>query len=83
MEKVSSIGTSFKHMAIAIDGPINPTSEPGHRFILPLLDHATGYAQVVPPRKIDAETVAQTAFTAAWVFQSRYLVSRDSSCPTA
>ncbi|GFR81479.1 Pol polyprotein [Elysia marginata] len=42
-----------------IVGPINPPSEAGHRFILTLLGYATRYAEAVPLRKIDTESVAE------------------------
>ncbi|GFS18301.1 Gypsy retrotransposon integrase-like protein 1, partial [Elysia marginata] len=42
-----------------IVGPINPPSEAGHRFILTHIDYATRYAEAVPLRKIDTETVAE------------------------
>ncbi|GFR99807.1 Pol polyprotein [Elysia marginata] len=43
-----------------IVGPINPPSEAGHRFIMTLIDYATTrYAEAVPLRKIDTETVTE------------------------
>ncbi|GFS27674.1 zinc finger protein [Elysia marginata] len=52
---------SCKPMEVAMDivGPINPPSEAGHRFILTHIDYATRYAEAVPLRKIDTETVAE------------------------
>ncbi|GFS14443.1 zinc finger protein [Elysia marginata] len=49
---------SVMRVANDIVGPINPPSEAGHRFILTLIDYATRYAEAVPLRKIDTETVA-------------------------
>ncbi|GFO36709.1 gypsy retrotransposon integrase-like protein 1 [Plakobranchus ocellatus] len=47
-------------MAIDLVGPINPPSEAGHRFIRTLFDYATRFAEAVPLRKIDTESVAET-----------------------
>ncbi|GFS17524.1 Gypsy retrotransposon integrase-like protein 1 [Elysia marginata] len=60
LEKVLLVDTRFKRVAMDIVGPINPPSEAGHRFILTLIDYATRYAEAVPLRKIDTETVADT-----------------------
>ncbi|GFS19330.1 Gypsy retrotransposon integrase-like protein 1 [Elysia marginata] len=59
LEKVPLVDTPFKRVAMVIVGPINPPSEAGHRFILILINYATRYAEAVPLRKIDTETVAE------------------------
>ncbi|GFN97890.1 hypothetical protein PoB_002439600 [Plakobranchus ocellatus] len=59
LEKVPLIDTPFKRVAIDIVGPINPPSEAGHRFILTLVDYATRFAEAVPLRKTDTESVAE------------------------
>ncbi|GFR93679.1 zinc finger protein, partial [Elysia marginata] len=59
LEKVPLVDTPFKRVAMDIVGPINPPSEAGHRFILTFIDYATRYAEAVPLRKIDTETVAE------------------------
>ncbi|GFO24783.1 LOW QUALITY PROTEIN: gypsy retrotransposon integrase-like protein 1 [Plakobranchus ocellatus] len=59
LEKVPLIDTPFKRVAIDLVGPINPPSEAGHRFILSLVDYATRFAEEVPLRKIDTESVAE------------------------
>ncbi|GFO19357.1 gypsy retrotransposon integrase-like protein 1 [Plakobranchus ocellatus] len=46
-------------VAIDLVGPINPPSEAGHRFIRTLVDYATRFAEAVPLRKIDTESVAE------------------------
>ena len=40
-------------------GPILPPSEKGHRYILALLDYATRYAEAVPLKNIETETVTK------------------------
>ncbi|GFO45967.1 gypsy retrotransposon integrase-like protein 1 [Plakobranchus ocellatus] len=59
LEKVPLIDTPFKRVAIDLVGPINPPSEAGHRSILTLVDYATRFAEAVPLRKIDTESVAE------------------------
>ncbi|GFO09026.1 gypsy retrotransposon integrase-like protein 1 [Plakobranchus ocellatus] len=59
LEKVPLIDTPFKRVAIDLVGPINPPSQAGHRFILTLVDYATRFAEAVPLRKIDTESVAE------------------------
>ncbi|GFO50080.1 Pol polyprotein [Plakobranchus ocellatus] len=49
----------YSDVAIDLVGPINPPSEAGHRFILTLVDYATRFAEAVPLRKIDTESVAE------------------------
>ena len=46
-------------MAVDLIGPIDRPSEPGHRYILTLVDYATKYPKAVPLKRIDAETVAE------------------------
>ncbi|GFN93337.1 gypsy retrotransposon integrase-like protein 1 [Plakobranchus ocellatus] len=61
LEKVSNTYTPFKRVAIDIISPINSSSDAGHRLILTLVDCAIRHAEaVVPFRKIDDETVAES-----------------------
>ena len=53
------IDTPFKRVAVDIVGPIAPTSEAGHRYILTLVDYATRYPEAVPLKKITTEAVAE------------------------
>ena len=53
------IDTQFKRVAVDIVGPIAPPSEAGHRYILTLVDYATGYPEVVPLKNITTEAVAE------------------------
>ncbi|GFO14924.1 gypsy retrotransposon integrase-like protein 1 [Plakobranchus ocellatus] len=59
LQKVPLIDTPFKRVTIDLVGPIKPPSEAGHRFILTLVDYATRFAEAVPLRKIDTESVAE------------------------
>ncbi|GFN90024.1 gypsy retrotransposon integrase-like protein 1 [Plakobranchus ocellatus] len=56
---LEKVDTPFKRVAIDLVGPINPPSEAGHRLILTLVDYATRFAEAVPLRKIDTESVAE------------------------
>ena len=49
----------FKRVAIDIVGLIAPPSEAGHRYILTLVDYATGYPEAVPLKKITTKAVAE------------------------
>ena len=53
------IDKPFKRVAIDLVGPISPTSEEGHRYIMTLVDFATRYPGAVPLKTIDTETVAE------------------------
>ena len=56
------IDKPFKRVGIDLDGPIDPPSEDGHRYILTLVDFATRYPEAVPLKNIlniYAETVAE------------------------
>ena len=59
LEKKPLIDKSFKRVAIDLVGPIGPTSEDGHRYILTLVDFATRYPEAVPLKNIDTETAAE------------------------
>ena len=49
----------FKRVPVDLVGPISPSSEKGHRYILILIDYATRYPEAVPLKNIETETVAE------------------------
>ena len=49
----------FKREAVDIVGPIAPSSEAGHQYILTLVSYATRYPEAVPLKKITTEAVAE------------------------
>ena len=53
------IDMPFKRVTIDLIGPISPSSEAGHRYILTLVDHATRYPEAVPLKNIETRTVAE------------------------
>ena len=59
LEKMPLIDKPFKRLAIELVGPIGPSSEDGHRYILTLADFVTPYPEAVSLKNIDTETVAE------------------------
>ncbi|RUS84546.1 hypothetical protein EGW08_007715 [Elysia chlorotica] len=59
LQSIPVVDVPFKRVAVDLVGPIDPTSEDGHRYILTLVDYATRYPEAVPLKRIDAETVAE------------------------
>ena len=53
------IDLPFKRVAINLMEFITPASDKGHRYILTLVDYASKYAEAVPIKNIDTETVAE------------------------
>lgn len=50
---------SFSRFAIALVGPLSPPSSEGHRFILTLVDFATGFPEAVPLKEINSVSVVE------------------------
>ena len=57
--KVPVITEPFSRVSIDLVGPFSPPSESGHRFILTLIDHATGFPEAVPLKDIDTIAVSE------------------------
>ena len=49
----------FKRVAIDLIGPISPSREAGHRYVLTVVNYAMRYPEAVPLKNIDTETVAE------------------------
>ena len=49
----------FSRCAIDLVGPLNPPSAEGHRYILTLVDFATGFPEAIPLKEIDSVSVAE------------------------
>ncbi|XP_076069884.1 uncharacterized protein LOC143041747 [Oratosquilla oratoria] len=53
----------FARVAIDLVGPLSPASSDGHRYILTLIDFATGFPEAVPLKDIDSISVAEALLT--------------------
>ncbi|XP_072043172.1 uncharacterized protein [Amphiura filiformis] len=53
------IDVPFSRIAMDLVGPIFPSTERGHRFILTVMDYATRFPEAVPLRNIDSISVAE------------------------
>lgn len=53
------IGQPFDRVAVDIIGPLIPSSERGHRYIVTLVDFATRYPEAIALKRIDTEAVAE------------------------
>ncbi|XP_072033312.1 uncharacterized protein [Amphiura filiformis] len=53
------IDVPFSRIAMDLVGPIFPSTERGHRFILTVVDYATRFPEAVPLRNIDSISVAE------------------------
>lgn len=53
----------FSRVSIDLVGPLSPPSSDGHRYILTLIDFATGFPEAMPLREIDTVTVSEALLT--------------------
>ncbi|XP_076049187.1 uncharacterized protein LOC143029893 [Oratosquilla oratoria] len=53
----------FSRVAIDLVGPLSPPSAEGHRYILTLIDFATGFPEAVPLKEVDSISVAEALLT--------------------
>ncbi|XP_069990681.1 uncharacterized protein [Penaeus vannamei] len=60
MKTVPVIQEPFSRVAIDIVGPLSPSSDRGHRYILTLIDCATRYPEAIPLKNIDTITIAES-----------------------
>ena len=63
MCNVPIISEPFSKVSIDLVGPFSPPSEDGHRYILTLIDYATGFPEALPLTNIDSISVAEALFT--------------------
>ena len=59
LQNMPLIDTPFKRVAIDLVGPVTPMAESGNRYMLTLMDYATRYPEVVPLKRINAESIAE------------------------
>lgn len=53
----------FMRVAVDIVGPLSPPSSEGHRYLLTLIDFATGFPEAVPLKEITSISVAEALLT--------------------
>ena len=49
----------FARVSIDIVGPLTPASTEGHKYILTLIDNATGFPEAIPLKQIDSVSVSE------------------------
>lgn len=59
LKPMAIITEPFLRVAIDLVGPLSPPSSDGHRFILTLIDYATGFPKAVPLKDVDSVAVAE------------------------
>lgn len=57
--KTPLISEPFSRVNIDLVGPLSPPSKGGHKYILTLIDMATGYPEAVPLQDIDTVAVSE------------------------
>ena len=57
--KMPILTEPFSRVAIDLVGPLSPPSGAGHRYILTLIDFATGWSEAMPLKDIDTIAVAE------------------------
>ena len=60
LEKMPIITEPFSRINMDIVGPITPSSSSGYKYILTVVDNATGFPEALPLRNIEAQTVAES-----------------------
>ncbi|XP_068232999.1 uncharacterized protein [Palaemon carinicauda] len=58
MVKMPVVSIPFSRVGIDIVGPLNPSTSEGHRFILTMIDYATGFPEAIPMKTITTVDVA-------------------------
>ena len=58
LQKMPVISTPFERVAIDLVGPLEKTTE-GHRYILTIIDYASGFPEAVPLKNISSIDVAE------------------------
>lgn len=59
LEPMPIVTEPFSKVAIDLVGPLSPRSTAGNRYILTLIDFATGFPEAVPLKEIDSISVAE------------------------
>ena len=59
LQSTPLINVPFKRVAVALVGPILPSSNAGHWYILTFIDSATRYPEAIPLKNISIDSVAE------------------------
>ena len=59
LQKVPVITTPFYRIGIDLVGPILPASSAGHKYILTLIDYASGFPEAIPLKNITSVDIAE------------------------
>ena len=57
--KMPIITEPFSRVAIDLVGPLSPASSAGHRYILTLIDFASGWAEAIALKDLDSIAVSE------------------------
>ena len=61
--RIPIITEPFSHISMDLIGPLNPCTSEGHRYVLTIIDVASGYPEAVPMKNIDSISVAEALVT--------------------
>ena len=59
LEQLPIVTEPFSGVAIDIVGPLSPATTEGHRYILTLIDFATGFSEAAPLKEVTSTSVAE------------------------
>ena len=59
LKQMPIITEPFSRVSMDLVGPLSPPSSDGHRYILTLIDFATGFPEALPLKEIDSISVAE------------------------
>ena len=59
LQSTPLIDVPFKRVAVALVGPILPSSNAGHWYILTFIDSANRYPEAIPLKNISIDSVAE------------------------
>ena len=59
LQPLPVITEPFSRVAVDIVGPLSPPSSEGHKYILTLIDFASGFPEAIPLKDVDSVSVAE------------------------
>lgn len=68
LQTFPSIPKTFSRVAVDLVGPLSPPSSEGHRYIVTLIDYATGFPGTIPEKETTSTSVAEALLSIfSWV----------------